>query len=214
MDPLPQPIPAQLSGSQSSSARPLAVTVLLGRSRQGDRRATDELFQLVYEELRRLADEFLSREPAGQTLQPTALVHEAYLRLVTPSAASWENRAHFFGAAALAIRRILIDRVRMRRRRRHGDGARPVSLQDADLAGAAATGVADSRLDLLALDEALERLARLDPQKARVVELRFFGGLTEEETAAALGLSTSTVTRDWRFARIWLHRELNPDGEP
>jgi RNA polymerase sigma factor (TIGR02999 family) len=181
--------------------------VLLDRARAGDARATDELLPLVYDELRRLADQLLSGEQPGQTLQPTALVHEAYLRLIGPSGASWENRAHFFGAAARAIRRILIERARARRALRHGDGRRPLDLDEV-----ADPAAPQARLDLLELDEALERLARIDAQKARIIELRFFGGLTTEETAEALGLSASTVTRDWRFARIWLHRELEPEG--
>jgi RNA polymerase sigma-70 factor (ECF subfamily) len=195
--------PPRVASSGSPSPE---VTSLLGRAQGGDRGATDELFPLVYEELRRLADRFLSGESANETMQPTALVHEAYLRLVGPTASSWENRAHFFGAAARAIRRILIDRARARRRLRRGEGRRPVPLEDLDVAG-----VDVPRLDLLALDEALVSLASVDPQKSRVVELRFFGGLSEEETAEALGLSASTVTREWRFARIWLHRELCGD---
>jgi RNA polymerase sigma factor (TIGR02999 family) len=179
---------------------------LLERAREGQRGATDELFTLVYAELRRLADKFLSEERPGQTLQPTALVHEAYLRLSASSAPSWESRAHFFGAAARAIRCILVDRARARRSARHGEGARARSL---DTVGEIA--LPESRSDFLALDEALERLAHADAQKARVVELRFFAGLTVDETAAALGLSASTVARDWRFARIWLHRELTSE---
>jgi RNA polymerase sigma factor (TIGR02999 family) len=184
------------------------VTVLLDRARQGDASATDELLPLVYEELRRLADQFLAGEQPGQTLQPTALVHEAYLRLVGPASASWENRAHFFGAAARAIRRILIERARARRRLRRGEGARPLALDDV-----VDPAAPEARLDLLELDEALERLAQIDAQKARIIELRFFGGLSTEETAEALGLSPSTITRDWRFARIWLHRELGREQE-
>jgi RNA polymerase sigma factor (TIGR02999 family) len=187
---------------------PPEVTLLLDRARQGDRQATDELLPLVYEELRRLADRFLSAEQPGQTLQPTALVHEAYLRLVGPASATWENRAHFFGAAARAIRRILIERARARRSLRRGEGQRPLALDEVGDPAAL-----ESRLDLLELDEALERLAGLDAQKARIIELRFFGGLSTEETAEALGLSPSTVTRGWRFARIWLHRELGRGQE-
>ena len=183
------------------------VTVLLGRAQQGDRSATDELFRLVYDELRGLADRLLAAERPGQTLQPTALVHEAYMRLVGHATPSWENRAYFFGAAARAIRRILIDRARARRTLRRGGGELAVPLEMAD-------GVAsgEQRLDLLALDEALERLAQIDAQTARVVELRFFGGLTVDETAETLGISASSVTRNWHFARSWLHRELNTDS--
>jgi RNA polymerase sigma factor (TIGR02999 family) len=189
--------------STPPDGRPAAVTVLLARAQAGDRSATDELFPLVYDELRHLADRYLAAEPRGQTLQPTALVHEAYLRLVGPADGGWENRAHFFGAAAQAIRRILIDRARARRRVKRGSGERPLPL---DAAGELAVDGPD--LDVLALDEALQRLAALDPRKARVVELRFFGGLDQDETAATLGISPSTVAREWSFARVWLHREM------
>jgi RNA polymerase sigma factor (TIGR02999 family) len=182
-----------------------AVTSLLARAREGDRQATDELLPLVYEELRQLADRFLAAEKRGATLQPTALVHEAYLRLVGSDKDSWENRAHFFGAAARAIRRILIDRARARRAARRG-GDRPLRLDtDALLAEPGPS------LDLLALDEALAKLASIDAQKARVVELRFFGGLSVDETAATLGVSASTVDRDWVFARAWLHRAISAE---
>jgi RNA polymerase sigma factor (TIGR02999 family) len=195
----------QRSGSHSAlhSGERTDVTELLGRSRAGDHGARDELFAKVYAELRQIADRFLARERTGLTLQPTDMVHEAYLRLTGGGAASFENRAHFFGAAARAIRRILIDRARARRRARRGGGKRPLPLE-----AAAALGTGEPSLDLLALDEALERLAALDPLKAQMVELRFFGGLTADETAAALGTSPSTVAREWRFVRAWLHREL------
>ncbi len=183
-----------------------AVTALLERAERGDRTATDELFPLIYAELRELADHYLSGEAPGQTLQATALVHEVYLRLVGPGDVGWQNRGHFFGAAARAIRRILIDRARARRRDKRGGGRRPLPLEAAD-----GVGVDGPSLDLLALDEALQRLGILDAQKAQVVELRFFGGLTGDETARALGLSPATVARHWQFARIWLHRELSGD---
>jgi len=173
----------------------------------GERKASDELLTLVYEELRRLADRLLAAEGPRQTLQATALVHEAYLRLTGAADVGWENRAHFFGAAARAIRRILIDRARARGTERRGGGRRPLPLE-----AAAGVMVGEPRVDVLALDEALERLASLDAQKARVIELRFFGGLTAEETAETLGISPSTVVREWRFARAWLHRELD-DGD-
>jgi RNA polymerase sigma factor (TIGR02999 family) len=178
------------------------VTILLSRLEKGDRQATEELFPLVYSELRVLAERFLAGERRNHTLQPTALVHEAYLRLVGPDA-SWESRAHFFGAAATAIRRILTDHARTRDRLKRGGGKRPVSLDDAEVV---AEDVRDH--DLVGLDEALTALAKLDPQKARVVELRFFGGLSIEQTATVLGVSSSTVIRDWQFAKVWLHREL------
>jgi RNA polymerase sigma factor (TIGR02999 family) len=156
-------------------------------------------------ELRQLADRFLAAELRSATLQPTALVHEAYLRLVRSNKAGWENRAHFFGAAARAIRRILVDRARARRATRRG-GEPPLRLDtDALLAEEGPT------LDVLALDEALATLGSVDPQKARMVELRFFGGLSVDETAAALGVSPSTVDREWVFARAWLHRAVSPE---
>jgi len=187
------------------AAGPAAITSLLARAQEGDRQATDELLPLVYEELRELADRLLAAEKRGATLQPTALVHEAYLRLVGSDQAGWENRAHFFGAAARAIRRILVDRARARRAARRG-GDRPLRLDtDAPLAGP------EPSLDVLALDEALAKLASIDAQKARVVELRFFGGLSVDETAATLGVSASTVNRDWVFARTWLHRAMSDE---
>lgn len=156
-----------------------------------------------------IAERHLGGERPGQTLQPTALVHEAYLRLVGPSDRGWENRAHFFGAASQAIRRILTDRARNRSRLKRGGPVRAISLQDAgDIAEPERDG------ELLALDEALTALADLDPQKARVVELRFFGGLSGEEAAEALGISASTVARDWKFARVWLHAKLTGGGAP
>lgn len=181
---------------------PSDVTVLLSRVEKGDRQATEELFPVVYSELRELAERFLAGERKNHTLQPTALVHEAYMRLVGPEA-SWESRAHFFGAAATAIRRILTDHARTRDRVKRGGGKRPVSLDGVD--PAAEQG---GEQDLVGLDEALTALGALDPQKARVVELRFFGGLSIEQTATVLGVSNSTVVRDWQFAKVWLHREL------
>jgi len=185
------------------------VTRLLALAGQGDRSATNELFPLVYEELRGIAEKFLGHERSGQTLQPTALVHEAYLRLVGPSDRGWDNRAHFFGAAAQAIRRILTDRARSRSRIKRGGAVRPLALQDA---GEVTDPERDQ--DLLALDEALTALAALDAQKARVVELRFFGGLTGKETAEALGVSPVTVARAWRFARAWLHKRIAEEASP
>jgi RNA polymerase sigma factor (TIGR02999 family) len=190
------------SGGPASFA---GVTGLLHRASEGDGQATNELFPLVYDELRRLAGQHLIQERAGHTLQPTALVHEAYMRLVGPSEVTWESRAHFFGAAARAIRRILIDSARAKatlKREGGASGSRiPLDGVESDKPG---MGV-----DLLALDEALERLAALDAQKAKVVELRFFGGLTGDEVARSLGVSPSTVARDWEFARVWLRRELS-----
>ena len=196
-----------LSPRPAGAPSSVAITALLARLQGGDRAATDELFPLVYDELRRLADRYLSAERPGQTLQPTALVHEAYLRLVGPADDGWENRAHFFGAAAQAIRRILTDRARARRRLKRGGGERPLPLE-----AAAELAVDGPSLDVLALDEALGRLAALDAQLSRVVELRFFGGLSVDDTARALGVSASTVARLWQFARVWLHREMSGGG--
>ena len=205
---------APLGSSPFDGAEPYAPAPPPDPPRAGSwerRTPTDELLPQVYAELRRLADRHLARELPGQTLQPTALAHEAWMRLGGPLAAGWDSRAHFLGAAARAIRRILIERARARGSAKRGGGVHvvPLDLADAD----AIAREHGPRLDLLALDEALERLGRLDARRVRIVELRFFGGLSEEETAAALGLSTSTVTREWRLARIWLHRELG-EGDP
>ena len=203
----PRPAPSSscaVATQGPSTGRPAAVTALLGRAAHGDPAATDELFPLVYEELRRLADRLLSAEPRGQTLQATALVHEAYLRLVGPADGNWQNRAHFFGAASRAIRRILIDRARARLRTKRGGGERPLPLDDAESPGIAGPGP-----DVLDVDDALHRLEAIDPQKAHLVELRFFGGRSVDEAAEALGGSPAPAARDWRFARAWLHRELS-----
>jgi RNA polymerase sigma factor (TIGR02999 family) len=195
------------SGAAADASAP-AVTELLCRVRRGDRAATDKLMTLVYDDLRRLADRCLSREPPGHTLQPTALVHEAYLRLVG-SNQRWQDRAHFFGAAARAIRRILLDRARARQSERRGGGRETLPLEAAEQAA-----LGGPEIDVVVLDEALERLAQFDATKARVVELRFFGGLGIAETAEVLGTSRSSVVRDWRFARVWLHRELERRDGP
>ena len=181
------------------------VTGLMARAAAGDHQATSELFPLVYDELRRLAGVHLAQERANHTLQPTALVHEAYLRLVGPGDVVWENRAHFFGAAAKAIRRILTDHARGKGRRKRGGGQARVPLESVD------AGAGELDLDLVALDEALDRLTELDPAKARVVELRYFAGLSLDETAQAMGISVATVSRHWEFARVWLRDELSRD---
>ena len=170
----------------------------------GDRDAAASLFAIVYDELRRLAASALRRERPDHTLQPTALVHEAYLRLADEPDARWENRAHFLAVAAQAMRRILVDHARGRNAQKRGSGEvlRPLDGIDVE---AFSAGPA---IDLLALDEALARLALLDARQARVVELRFFGGLTVEETAAVTGLSDRTVKREWQMARAWLRREM------
>jgi RNA polymerase sigma factor (TIGR02999 family) len=168
----------------------------------GDRQSLDSLLPVVYQELRRLAAAYIRNEKPGQTLQPTALVHEAYLRLMKDRPERWQNRAHFCAIAAHSMRQILIERARARNaQKRWGDKAR-VTLDEALVHGG------EQSVDLLALDSALERLAALDPEQARIVELRFFGGLTVEETAEALGVSPATVKRHWTVARAWLAREL------
>jgi RNA polymerase sigma factor (TIGR02999 family) len=179
------------------------VTRILSVIEEGDPHAADRLLPLVYDELRRLATQKMAREKPGQTLDATALVHEAYLRLLGPAGEPhWDNRRHFFAAAAEAMRRILVENARRRQAHRHGGG-----LQRRDL-DAEALVAPEPNLDLPALDAALHRLAEHDPLKARLVELRFFAGLTGEEAAAVLGLSASSADRHWVFARAWLRREL------
>lgn len=189
-----------------------AVTEALGALRAGEPDAMDRLVPLVYDDLARIAHRQLGLEGAGHTLSTTALVHEAYLRLVDQTRAQWADRAQFFGVAAHAMRRVLVDHARRHRAlRRGGAQKRVVSLEALD-GDDAASLAADERADvLLALDEALERLERLDPRQAKVVECRFFGGLTEEETAEALGVTARTIARDWVKARGWLYEELRDD---
>ena len=185
------------------------VTRLLDRIGDGGAegtRAADLLLPLVYEELRRLARARLGRERPGPTLQATALVHDAYLRLVADRDPGWQGKAHFFGAAALAMRRILVERARAHGRLRRGGGRERVTLGD-DL-----VPVPGPEIDLLALDEALERLKRQDERRTRVVELRYFAGLELAEIAQALEVSLGTVKNDWAYARSWLHRELSRTG--
>jgi RNA polymerase sigma factor (TIGR02999 family) len=201
--------------SGESAALSHDVTVALEAVRRGDPRAAENLLKAVYDELRELAHARMTREPgrgAGMTLEATALVHEAYLRVVGSQEGGrepqrWENRGHFFGAAALAMRRILVERARHRRRIKHGGGLDRVELDDA--ADSISHTDPNDGTDLIALDEALEKLEKLDPRKAKVVSLRYFGGLSVEETAAAMDLSTATVKNDWAFAGAWLHRELS-----
>jgi RNA polymerase sigma factor (TIGR02999 family) len=186
------------------------ITRLLEELQRGSGEAGERLIPLVYRELHGLAAQYLRRERGDHTLQPTALVNEVYLRLVGQHAVQWQNRAHFFGIAAQIMRRILVDHAR----RRHAAkrmGGRRVTLDDraADERAAAAGARA---IDLIALDQALGRLAALDARQARVVELRFFGGLDVEQTAEALGIAPATVKRDWTFARAWLQRELSDGG--
>ena len=164
--------------------------------------ATDELLPILYEELRLLAAQKLAKESPGQTLQATALVHEAYLRLLGDQGQTWQNRGHFFAAAAEAMRRILIENARRKKRLKRGGDQEKVDLQDAELA---INGPCD---DLLALDEALEKLAQIDKVKADLVKLRFFAGLTGEQAAEVLGISHNTADRYWAYARSWLHLEI------
>jgi RNA polymerase sigma factor (TIGR02999 family) len=178
------------------------VTQILDRVEQGDSRAAEELLPLVYEELRKLAAHKMANEAAAQTLQPTALVHEAWLKLVKPGPRPWNSRGHFFGAAAEAMRRILIDRARRRKRERHGHGLQRVDLDRVDVA---ATADDDT---LLRIDQALEKLAAEAPDKARLIQFRYFGGLSIDEAARALGISPATAKRHWAFARAWLYAEL------
>ena len=179
------------------------VSELLARWSDGDREAFAELMPLVYGELRQLAEHYMSREQPGHTLQPTALVHEAYMRLAATNAGQFNNRVHFYGAAAQAMRRILVDAARKRQARKRGQ--RPV-LVDLD---SVSIGV-DLREDLVALDDALARLAAVAPLPARVVELRYFGGLSVADIAASLDVSPATVGRYWMYTRAWLYRSLKP----
>ena len=185
---------------------PGAVTQLLAKVGAGNQAAFDEVFPLVYAELRRIAAREMRREKPGRTLQTTALVHEAYLRLLKDASLSFENRAHFLGIAAHAMREILIEHARARSARKRGGGAVRLTLDDL------VAPVPALSIDVLALDEALQRLAGLDQRHARVVELRYFGGLSVEETAVALELSPATVKRAWTIARAWLYRELGGSG--
>ncbi|MGE0882078.1 MAG: sigma-70 family RNA polymerase sigma factor [Blastocatellales bacterium] len=182
------------------------VTGLLIDWSNGDQAALDELLSLVNSELRKLASRYMRRESPGHTLQTSALVNEAYLRLIDQKNVQWQNRAHFFGIAAQLMRRILIDHARSHQYQKRGGGAIQVSLDEA-------AAVTEARAaELLAIDEALEKLTAMDIRKGRIVELRFFGGLTEEETAEVMKISVPTIQREWRAAKAWLHRMLT-DGE-
>ena len=186
---------------RSATARD--VTPLLRAWSEGDDEALNRLVPVVYRELHRIARRCMARENPNQTLQATALVNEAYLRLVDVQRIRWQDRAHFFALCARAMRRILVDHARSRASLKRGAGQVCLELDEARVAG--------KSTNLLELDDALNRLAAFDPRKSQVVELRFFGGLSEEETAAALGVSEETVQRDWRMARVWLYRELRGD---
>jgi RNA polymerase sigma factor (TIGR02999 family) len=189
--------------SGQSPASPPAITKLLRAWSDGERDGADTLVPLVYEELKRQARRYLRRERAGHTLQTTALVNEAYLKLIDQRNVKWQNRAHFFGIAAQMMRRILVDHARDRHRQKRGGAAENLPLDEAFAIAA------DGRdLDLLALDEALNRLAELDDMQARIVELRYFSGLSIAETAEVVGLSGTTVKQNWNMAKAWLHHEL------
>jgi RNA polymerase sigma-70 factor (ECF subfamily) len=188
-------------------ASPQDVTALLADWSRGNRGALGQLLPLVYEELRGIAARQLGRERVGHTLQPTALVHEAYLRLVDQRQVEWQNRAHFFGVSAQIMRRILVDHARRHGARKRGDGVRCVSIDDVQLP-------ASSDIPILALDSALDRLEKVDSALAKIVELRAFGGLTIDEAAHVLSVSPSTAKREWRTAKAWLNRELGPETRP
>ena len=188
--------------------KPGEMTRLLKAWSHGDRNALDALVPLVYDELRRQASRTLRRQKPGQTLQATALVHEAFLKLVDYTAVTWKDRSHFFAVAARAMRQILVDHARRNLADKRGGDATRIVLEDGT------ASVQPKGVDLMALDDALERLEALDPAQARLVELRFFGGLTVEETAELLGSSPATVKRAWRSARAWLHGELTGTGKP
>lgn len=184
-------------------ASPNEITEQLIAWSRGDEAALDKLIPAVYQELRRLADSYLRREDTGHSLQPTALVHEAYLRLIDQTKVEWQNRAHFFGVAAQMMRRILIDHAKTKHRAKRGGTAVKVVLDEN------VTITQERAGELLALDDALQALARMDQRKSQIVELRYFGGLTVEETAQVLGVSDKTVMRDWSLAKAWLYRELS-----
>ena len=180
------------------------ITQILMRCNEGDEQALDELVPLVYRELHNIAHRYLRRESETRTLQTTALVHEAYLKLVDQKRAKWQNRAQFYGVAAEIMRRILIDNARKRLSHKRGGGAVKISID------AGTVDVSDERAgELVALDEALKKLAEIVPDKAKLVELRYFGGLSIEETAEILGVSTATVTRQWRVVKAWLYDEIS-----
>lgn len=184
------------------------VTQLLADWSDGSQQALEELLPLIYNELRHLAHNFLYRERPGHTLQTTALVHEAYLKLIDQRDARWQNRAHFFAVAAQAMRRILIDSARKHAAAKRGGGGEKVSLDEA------ANISLEPDLGLLALDEALNELAEIDPQQSRIVELRYFGGLTIEETAQVMNVSPATIKREWAMARAWLHQAMTESVAP
>jgi RNA polymerase sigma-70 factor, ECF subfamily len=183
------------------------VTALLGELAKGDQQAIPRLMPVVYRELRRLAARYMNHERGDHTLQPTALVHEAYLKLMHNPPTEWQNRAHFFGIAAQVMRQILIDYARSHCREKRGGGQEIVPLEDAVVFSP------ERATEYLRIDESLQRLTKIDPRQGKIVELRFFGGLTVDETAQVLGISPKTVKRDWSMAKAWLHGDLKEFGD-
>jgi RNA polymerase sigma-70 factor (ECF subfamily) len=179
------------------------ITELLRQWSSGKKEVAEDLLPLIYDELHRRATNFMRRERHNHTLQPTALVHEAYLKLIDQRNDDWNDREHFFAIASQVMRRILVDHARSRQRQKRGGSKENLQLEEALLAGAE-----EANVDLIALDEAMAKLAKLDPQQERLVELRYFGGLSLEEAAKALGISRATAARDWQVAKAWLHREM------
>jgi RNA polymerase sigma-70 factor, ECF subfamily len=194
-------------GNGAMTASKENITALLAQAQGGKQEKIDQLMQLLYGELRRLAASYLRRERIGHTLQPTALVNEAYLRLVEQDGTDWKNRSHFLAIAAQAMRRVLVDHARRGHAAKRGGPLPKLSLEQAILYSKEQAG------ELVVLDELMERLAGIDPQQARIVELRVFGGLTVEETAEVLGVSPATVKRDWTMAKAWLAREMDRRSE-
>src|SRR5262249_26822131 len=185
---------------------PEEITGLLQAWRTGNRDALDKLVPMVYDDLRRIAHRYIRRQAPGQTLQTTAVVHEAYMRLAGQDDVAWQNRAHFYGVCAQVMRSLLVDRARARRAAKRGGGQYKVSVVD-DVASSS-----NRDIDIVALDDALQRLAAMDPRKARIVELRYFGGLTVEEAASFLDLSAITIKREWLKAKAWLYNELRQES--
>jgi RNA polymerase sigma factor (TIGR02999 family) len=185
------------------TASPNDVTQLLVDWGKGNKKALDGLMPLVYDELHRIASRYLRRERQGHTLQTTALINEAYMRIVDQNRVNWQSRAHFFGVAAQMMRRILVDHARSHLYAKRGGGAQKLTLDEA------IATPQERELDLVALDDALTTLARVDPQQSRIIELRFFGGLTIQETAEVIGISPATVKRDWNMAKAWLYGEIS-----
>ena len=184
------------------------VTVLLAKLTKGNEEAASKLIPLVYSEMRRLAGAYMRRERSDHTLQPTALVNEAYLKLVEQRSVDWQSRAHFFGIAAQVMRRILVDHARGHMRDKRGGGQKPVPIDEA------LVFAPEQSEEFLKLNEALDRLTKLDERQGKIVEMKFFGGLSAPEISEVLGISRATVDRDWATARVWLHRQMNRAAQP